>query len=376
MDSTTLWGLATSGYAVLDAFDLNPLKLIGQQISPKIIDYIKRELFGDPTYRNQLAKVIDGVLDQYRQEYGVNGQSRVVYFFQLQWVWNQVLAYRLFQANPPLKVVDLPQVPGSVFPSQEELDEFDQRIQKAMAADAELQRRFYEENHKEICVQFALGATQQLARIEARLEQQPTAIHSVLDLLEKNTLEQYKPFTTLQLLQDLRLEVQRYPLNAALQARFQHLLGRSYQEVGNLESAHEHYLRSYGLEETNVSYAEQAALAFARLGMSAEAQEVVDKLKQISPLSSVRYAVMLFLQADLLHEQLAQVPATVARREAFKMPLVELLLQDKAENLEKVQAVLQQDLDTYKPAAQLTFENRRFQITLGTVLNYGVVDRL
>lgn len=105
-----LLSLATSGYAVLDAFDLNPLKLIGQQISPKITGYVKQELFGDPTYRNQLAKVVDTVLDQYRVEYGVTSRSRAVFFFQLQWIWDRVLAYRLFQATSPLKVADLPQL--------------------------------------------------------------------------------------------------------------------------------------------------------------------------------------------------------------------------------------------------------------------------
>lgn len=376
MDSTTLLGLVTSGYAVLDAFDLNPLKLIGQQVSPSITGYVKRELFGDPTYRNQLATVVDTVLDQYRQEYGVTDRARVMYFFQIQWTWDRVLAYRLFQANPPLKVADLPQLAGLVIPAQAELDEFDQRIQQAMAADPELQRRFYQENHQEISVQFALAASQQLARIEARLDQQPTAIHSVLDVLEKNTLERYKPFTTLQLLQDMQPEVQRHPANTALQARFQYLLGRSYQETGDVDAAHQHYLRAYGLEGTNVPYAEQAALAYTRLGMVTEAEEVLTHLKLLSPLSPIRYAVSLFVQAETLHERLPQVPAFIAGGEVFKISLVELLLQNKAEHLEKVQTVLHHDLEAYAPATQLTFENRRFQATLAQMVVHLEFDRL
>lgn len=376
MDSTTLLTLVTSGYAVLDAFDLNPLKLIGQQLSPSITGKVKQELFGDPTYRNQLAKVVDGVLDQYRAEYGVTDRSRAVFFFQLQWTWDWVLAYRLFRANPPLQVADVPQLPGLVNPTQQELDEFDQRIQQAMAADPELRHRYYEENHKEITVQFALAAAQQLTRIENRLEQLPTAIHKVLDVLEKNTLEQYKPFTTLHLLQDIQPEVQRHPGDTGLQARLQYLLGRSYQETGNVEAAHEYYLQAYAGDSSNVAYAEQAALAYARLGMVAAAAEVVSHLKRLSPLNPVHYAVTLFLQAETLPEQLAHVPPSVARSEAFKMPLVDLLLQNKDAHLEKVQSVLRDDLDAYAPAAKLTFENRRFQVTLAQMVVHLEFDRL
>jgi hypothetical protein len=368
MDMLTLTGLVTSGITLLDGFDLNPLKLLGQQLSPKVVSYVKTELFGEPTYRQRIAEIVDQLMAEYRTEYKVDPLSPTIYFFQTQWLWNRVLTYQLFQVTPSLQPEDFPALPRLLRPSQAELTQFNTRVAAAMAADPELSKRFYEEKHQEITVQFALAAAEQLNRVEAMLHQQVSPIQPLLDMLEKNELEKYKPFTTVRMLGHLATEVARYPDDHRLQARYHYLLGRAHQETSEMELAHEHFLQSYALEPAVVEYAEQAALTYARLEMPAETDEAVATLRRRHPLSGVAYAVIVFQQRADFEQQLMRVPRVVRQTEKFKLALAALLLQVRPLNLAQLEAVFETDLVQYTPASELTSFNRRFQRTLALLV--------
>ena len=207
------------------------------------------------------------------------------------------------------------------------------------------------------------------------LHLQSGPFHLMLDLLEKNELEHFKPFTTLRFLQGLAPQVQQAS-NGNVQARLNYLLGRAQQETGEVGPAHDYFFEAHYLEPGNTLYAEQAALAYARLDMPAEAVEVVAKIRQMRPLNGVAHAVHVFLHRAEFEEQLVKVPDAVREQDAFKLALVELLLQAKPLDLSKIEAVLKADLDAYTPAAALTYENRRFQVTLALMVVQVEFDTL
>jgi hypothetical protein len=219
-------------------------------------------------------------------------------------------------------------------------------------------------------------SSESLQRTEQQLVHlQSGPFHLVLDMLEKTELEQFKPFTTLRILQGLAPQVQQ-TANGNVQARLNYLLGRAQQETGEVDLAHDYFFQAYYLEPTITLYAEQAALAYARLDMPGEAEEVVKTIKLLTPLNGVAHAVNTFLHRAEFDDWLAKVPALVRRQEKFKLALVDLLLVTKPLDLSKIEAVLKADIEAYAPATTLTFENRRFQVTLALMVVQVEFDTL
>jgi hypothetical protein len=374
MEGFTLTALAVSAWSILDNLGLNPVKLANDEAGEQATNFVKDLLITKPSYKNRLATIVERLQEDYRTEYGTKASDRHFYFFQTDYLWKTALTYALFAQDPPLTPESFPVLPRLVAPTAEELTRFSARLRAAMDTDAELEKRFIEENYKAVAFRFALSASSQLDKVLAQTEQllaRPDAqtaglIHAMLDIIERDDLASYKPITAQRQLRNVERVLNRQvPTDAAVQARLHFLLGRAHQELNESGEADRAFLRAYGLQPNQLLYAEEATRAYANQGLVEPALVAATALEQLDPLNPVAAAVRLAMSVpDEFDAALQAVPAVVVQDERFKLNALLLLLKAGTTGTDLTGRLLHQDLNPYRPAAQLTADNRRYQVNL------------
>ncbi|UOQ75165.1 PIN domain-containing protein [Hymenobacter cellulosilyticus] len=366
MELTTATALVTTAIGVLDYIGLNPIKLTGREIGKQSTDYVKK-LIANPSYKAQLTKIIQRLLDECHQEYGVSPLDTQFRFFQFPAFWEIVLTYQLFGEDPQLSPDDFAGSVQLIRPTQRELDDFVGRLMTAIKEDKELKKRFVEENYKEAALRFALTGTQQLAELIARPDAVSSGIvNAVLDSVEREELANYRPYSALRQLQRLQSVVSRQlAADLPLQARLNYLLGKTHQEIAETDQADKFFIQAYALHPITILYAEQAARAYFSQNLMAEAAATASAIKVMHPLNPIAAAVLLSLDNPTDFEaRLAEVPQLIAQDEQFKTTTLHLMAGKATAGSDLAEVLLRKDLSPYRPSKQLTPENRRFQIVL------------
>jgi Tetratricopeptide repeat len=380
MEVLSLTGIAATALTILDSLGLNPVSLAQKEVGKQTTEYVKNLLTTKPTYKNRLASIVEQLLTEYRTEYNVKASDREIYFFQTDFLWQTALTYALFKQDSPLTPENFPALSRLIPPTADELTQFSARLQTAMNADAELEKRFTEENYKNVALRFAFSASGQLDELLAQTSellarpdaQSVSLVHAMLDIVERDYLASYKPVTAQRQLRNVEQVLARQsPADTPLLARLHFLLGRAHQELGEVSEADRAFLQAFRLNPDQLHYAEEAARAYANQRQPGPAQNAVEKIEDRDPLNPIAAAVRLALgnSADFDHN-LQSLPATVAQNDQFKLTALQLTMDGTAVGSERVSKLLHQDMTPYRPA-QLTGENRRYQATLAL----SVVER-
>jgi hypothetical protein len=360
-------------------------KLAAQETSKEVFIRLKNKVFAAPNYRKRLQQQLAVFLEAEEYSLITPAAGQTHFFWQLPWTWERVLAYRFFARPTPLLLADLPAVPGLIRPTQLELTAFCERLWATLDEDSVLRQLFIAENYQEAIF---LGQQQteahfaalsaQFAELQRTLVTQPSGANDLLFLLERveqDFIEGFRPFTALELLRGLLPHVeQHYRNHNALFARFQFLLGYALAETGQHELSTAPFQLAHEREPQQPLYAERAALAYARSGVVTQAKVLLPELLATTH-SPVGWAVDTFLQADTtseLAQRLTTVPVGVAGSEEFKYMLANLLLASNRPT--DSQLVVAAELTAYGEApVTLTVANRRFQGLLALLVPQQVL---
>jgi hypothetical protein len=347
---------------------------VGKQLRDTGIKYLKDKITAKDNYRERLVGRVRDFMHLQDERTGVDHSRPQRYFWQLEWAWHHVLAYRFYSAAlPPLSLADMPVVPNLVQPSQDELNQFCEELWAYLAEDSELQKLFVSENYQQEVFEGNArneALHEQLRSQLSALEhgQSSTAdVEALLDIVEREYIRHFNPQAALLLLNKYAGHIQtRHEANSQLLARFEYLVGLAHLETGEHKLAHPHLVRAYELQSQTARYAKAAVISHARFSSQETAEAMASKILAGDSLNPAALAVNVFLEGALkLSESLDLVPSTVAETPEFRLNLLELLgtLEYPAAEL-----IFQNHLTEFPRPSQLTFNNRSYWVLLAQII--------
>lgn len=123
-------------------------KQLGTAAAKQVYERLTKAAAVGSPYRNELYRVVDQLLDEYRQQYQDSLTSRKHYFWATTWALDWALTYRFYAPNVPLQLDDVPEEWGEHIhpPTQAELDAFSERVHALLSNNEKLRQLYASEN--------------------------------------------------------------------------------------------------------------------------------------------------------------------------------------------------------------------------------------
>jgi hypothetical protein len=353
---------------------------IGKQLKDSGVKYLKEKFTDKGSYEERLISRVREFMQMQNEQHEVDWTRPERYFWQQDWVWQQVLAFRFFSETlPSLQVEDLPTTSSNmVQPSQAELTQFCTELWSFLGEDKELKKLFVAENYQQEIFEGNSRSEKRDSDIITRLaalEQRIVStadIETVLAIAEREYIRVFNPKAAHTLLNKLTDYIQQqYNGNKSLLARHNYLIGLTYLEINESKQAHFYLVRAHELQPQNSIYRKVAVLSYARFGSRSKALELAQNIIAEDSLNPAAYAAQIYLAgAENLTTSLASIPVSVTEDKEFRLELFVLL---NTLTYSDVELIFQNDLLEFSFPTIITFENRRYWIALAQAIIHFVI---
>ena len=165
------------------------LKFIDQFLKEEGYGRLKKMLFPETKYKNELIQIIYQTIDEYREAYPKTRNDNKFYFFQSQTLFEELNKYLLFknQASDYNTIIQkFNENPNVIIPTIEELDYFYSLFTSKIKENKKIKNLFIDENYKGKIYELA----DDIKRIENKIDtidKKVSSIHSLLNFNPDNS---------------------------------------------------------------------------------------------------------------------------------------------------------------------------------------------
>jgi hypothetical protein len=284
-------------------------------------------LFSEPKFKEELNKTILETLEGYAHSFPQENDGKKFPFYHSQRVINELLNYRVMQEgdyNPNDLLAALQSEPNVIPPTTENIENFYKIFSTKIAANDKLKKLEIKQTFdKEI-----FTISKKLDDLQRNIEHILSSFTADLENQWKNrldtysnTIQQFKPTTALELLSALSTslnEGSKKPTKEFL-SLIEYQKGISLSFLDDKDATSKAYISAYRINESNTIFAEQAAMAYFKIGENASAIKIADDLLKADEFNSFAWAVkILTTSIDELQKELEKVPNIVKRDMNFK----------------------------------------------------------
>ncbi len=324
-------------------------------------------LFSEPELKDELHTVILETLENYETKYPKSNEGKKFPFYHSQRIIDELLKFRVMHAddyNPNNILAALQLEPNVIPPTIIEINNFYSLFLEKVAASEKLKK-----------LEVKQTFDSEIFLISAKLDNLHRYIENIISSFNadlenqwinrlnayQNTLQQFKPASALELLNDLSSSLDtstKKPSNEIL-SLIEYQKGISLSFLNRKDDSAKAFIHAYKLNPSNVVFRERAALSYFKIGEITSARQMADDLIELYEFNSYAWAVkILTTDIDKLEVTFTMVPAIVKRDFTFKRLLFNTYTNNKQEG--EIQILYGQGL------IPTSSEYEKFPITIDT----------
>lgn len=246
------------------------------------------KIFSKDEFQEELRKVIVESLSEYEEKYPIQNEDGKFPFYQSSVIINELFKIRLFKEDGDIDkiIIELKQNNNIIYPNDKQMSDLLDIFFAKTQENNKLRKLNIESNYKSEIFEISKTIQDVKSTLTSVISEISTCLTEEWKRqlnVYKNSIEQFKPKTALDLLDKLEIAIKESGnvVSPNIHSKLHYLKALCYELLLEIQNAQKEYLKCYSKDDENTIYKEKAAFVYYSLENFKKAQELADEIIQI-----------------------------------------------------------------------------------------------